>query len=161
MSPGEFSLSSRFVVFAATFTACIAARAEPFSVRDQNPLLAGFGLPAAMPARLENQTFSASMDLFWGSTALIQDDGFESLTVDAETREARFSLQGAINDRLSWQLQVPYRYTGGGSLDGFIDSWHDMFGLSEGARPLLRDDQINISYSQGELRKIGVFSSRD
>ena len=33
-----------------------------------------------------------------------------------------------------------------GTLDGFIDDWHDFFGLPEGTRPVLPRDQLNIAY---------------
>lgn len=130
----------------------------PFATRDQNPLLAGLGLPTAMPSRVADG-WTAGMDIFWGSTALAQEQGNEELLVDAETREARVTLQGAITDRIAWQLQVPYRYTGGGNLDGFIDSWHDFFGLAEGARPLLHRDQTNIVYARSGVRDPDIRSS--
>lgn len=131
----------------------------PFTVRDQNPLLAGLGLPVAMPSRIADG-LAASMDIYWGSTALLQEEGDEALLVDAETREARLTLQGGISERIAWQLQLPYRYTGGGNLDSFIDSWHDFFGLSEGVRPLLRRDQTNIVYARSAVRQIDMSSSR-
>jgi hypothetical protein len=135
----------------------------PFVVRDQNPLLAGFGLPTAMPYRLPLKSFSGGVDLYWGSTALTQSRGDEALLVDAETREARLTLQGrfeVLNYReFAWQLQLPYRYTGGGSLDSFIDSWHDTFGLSEGARSALPRNQIGIAYTRAGTRQIDMVSS--
>ncbi|MBM0107412.1 DUF3187 family protein [Steroidobacter sp. S1-65] len=130
----------------------------PFSVRDQNPLLAGFGLPVAMPSR-RGREFGASLDISWGSTALTQEVGDEAVLLDAETREARVTLQGPLSDRFAWQLQLPYRYTGGGNLDSFIDSWHDFFGLAEGARPLLPRDQTNIVYARLGARQLDMRSS--
>ncbi len=69
----------------------------------------------------------------------MQSQGDEALLVDAETREARVTLQRPVDGHggFAWQLQLPYRYTGGGSLDSFIDSWHDTFGLPDGARSAL------------------------
>lgn len=130
----------------------------PFVVRDQNPLLAGVGLPSTMPSNQWSQ-FSSRIDYYWGSTALMQQQGNEALLVDAETREARLTIQGGISDRIGWQLQIPYRYTGGGSLDSFIDGWHDTFGLSEGARSALPRDQIGIAYTRAGTRQLDVSSS--
>lgn len=134
------------------------ATAEPFGIRDQNPLLAGVGLPAAMPARLSGG-WSIGADSHWGSTALIQQRGDETLIVDAETHEARLTLQGSLTERIAFQLQIPYRYTGGGNLDGFIDSWHDVFGLPEGARSVLPDDQLSIAYTRSGSTALNVTSS--
>ena len=137
-----------------------SAAADPFTVRDQNPLLAGFGLPAAMPARLDDAgVWSSSVDLYWGSTALLQQDGSEFLLVDAETRETRLTLQGSVTDRIAWQLQLPYRYTGAGNLDGFIDSWHDTFGLPDGARSQLPQDEFEIWYSRSGSSLLDTTSS--
>ena len=133
--------------------------AMPFVVRDQNPLLAGFGLPTAMPSRLPRR-LSGGVDLSWGTTALMQSQGDEALLVDAETREARVTLQGPLMDTgFAWQLQLPYRYTGGGNLDSFIDSWHDTFGLPDGARSALPRDQIGIAYTRAGTREVDINSS--
>lgn len=113
-----------------------------------------------MPSRVADG-LTTRMDVYWGSTALMQESGNEALLVDAETREARFTLQGALSERLSWQVQLPYRYTGGGNLDGFIDGWHDFFGLSEGARSTLPSDQIDIAYTRAGVRKLDIGSSRN
>lgn len=130
----------------------------PFVVRDQNPLLAGFGLPSTLPSRIA-KGFSGGVELYWGSTAIVQGHGDEALRVDAETREARLMLQGSISERFGWQLQIPYRYTGGGSLDDFIDSWHDLFGLPDGGRSSLPRDQIDIAYSRAGMRLLDLTSS--
>lgn len=131
----------------------------PFVIRDQNPLLAGFGLPAAMPASSPRR-LSGGIDLAWGSTALMQSQDDEALLVDAETREARVTLQGPLMDTgFAWLLQLPYRYTGGGNLDSFIDSWHDTFGLSDGARSALSRDQIGIVYTRAGTREVDINSS--
>jgi hypothetical protein len=141
----------------------IVDQRAPFVVRDQNPLLAGFGLPSTMPSN-HGSDVSSRIDFYWGSTALIQEQGNEALLVDAETREARVTLQGTFMDgnfhsKFGWQLQVPYRYTGGGSLDSFIDSWHDAFGLPDGARSALPRDQIGIAYTRAGTRQLNVTSS--
>lgn len=131
----------------------------PFFVRDQSPLLAGLGLPTAMPADVPYE-LSGRLDLYWGTTALMQSHGDEALLVDAETREARLTLQGSFGESgIGWQLQLPYRYTGGGSLDSFIDSWHDTFGLPDGARSALPRDQIGIAYTRAGTREINIDSS--
>lgn len=132
----------------------------PFVVRDQNPLLAGFGLLTAMPSRVPLQSLSGGVDLYWGSTAIMQARDNEALLVDAETREARLSLQGSFEyTHFGWQLQIPYRYTGGGTLDSFIDSWHDTFGLPDGARSALPSDRIGIAYTRAGTRRLNIDSS--
>ncbi len=86
--------------------------------------------------------------LNWGSSAQVQISDRETLIVDAETRELRAVIGRSLNDRWALQLQLPYRYTGAGNLDGFIDGWHDFFGLPEGARAYLPRDQVWIAYER-------------
>jgi hypothetical protein len=150
----------RFVASAAVLaTAAIRAHADPFPTRDQNPLLAGFGIPLPLPARSSSDwTFAA--DLNWGSTATIEPGTAEALIIDAETRELRLTLGHRVTERITLQAQLPYRYTGAGSLDGFIDTWHDLFSLPEGDRRTLRDDQFRIAYARNGVAQLALSSSQ-
>jgi hypothetical protein len=127
---------------------CAGAAAAPFITRDQNPLLAGFGLPSALPAQLDS-THELGLDtaINWSSSAIDQHSAREALTVDAETREARLTFRYFLAP-LELRLQLPYHYIGGGNLDSFVDSFHDAFGLPEGARPRQPRDAIRVSYQR-------------
>lgn len=125
------------------------ASAAPFPTRDQNPLLAGYGFPMPLPARLataDGWRFAA--DFNWSSSAIAQSNDAEALIVDAETRELRMTAGRGFAGRWMFQLQVPYRYTGAGNLDSFIDSWHDAFNLPSGARNDFAQDQFRIAYER-------------
>jgi Protein of unknown function (DUF3187) len=124
-----------------------AAIADPLPVVDQNPLISGFEAPFALPARIDDApAWSLEASFSWGSTALTQGSPNESLLIDAETREWRVALQRGLPAGVAVRVQVPYRRTSGGSLDGFIDDWHDAFGLPEGARPTLPEDALRLFY---------------
>jgi hypothetical protein len=128
---------------------CTSAYGEPFATRDQNPLLTSFGLPQPLPARLEAPgRWWAASSINWGSSAIEQRSIRESLSVDAETREMRFTLGRRISERFAVQLQLPYFYAGGGVLDSFIDGFHDAVGLPEGARPNQPQDALRINYQR-------------
>jgi hypothetical protein len=126
-----------------------AAAADPFPARDLNPLLAGFGLPAALPARLSGEAWSIAADFNWASVSLVQQAGTQQLIVDAEMREARLTIGRSWPSGFAAQLQIPYRYTGGGVLDSAIESWHDIFGLPQGTRALSPKDRLRIAYASG------------
>jgi hypothetical protein len=136
------------------------AAADPFPARDLNPLLAGFGLPAALPARVSGETWTFATDLNWASVSLVQRAGSEQLIVDAETREARMTIGRSWSSGFAAQLQIPYRYTGGGVLDDAIDSWHDLFGLPQGSRALSPKDRVRIAYANGNDVRFDVQSSQ-
>jgi hypothetical protein len=136
-----------------------AAVAAPFSARDQNPLLAGFGLPRAMPSRVAaDDAWRLGADFSWGNSAIVKTNARESLTVDAETRELRLTVGRGIGNRFAIQLQLPYRYSGGGNLDGFIDDWHSWFGFSDGARDTLPQDAYRIAYRHDGLTLLDLRS---
>jgi hypothetical protein len=83
----------------------------------------------------------------------MQANAHESLIADAETRELRFIAQRSFADHYALRLELPYRHTSAGSLDGFIDRWHDIFGLPEGARPSLPEDALRLFYRRdGSVR---------
>src|SRR5688572_3317540 len=150
-----------YVVAGATLLlATSAGSAAPLPTRDQNPLLAGFGLPMPLPTRFDEEgQWSVAADVNWASTALAQQRGAETLVFDAETQEVRLTLQHILSDRFALRLQVPYRHTGGGSLDSVIDSFHDISGTSEGARPDLPPDQIRIEYTRLGSTQLNIASS--
>ncbi|HJY39990.1 MAG TPA: DUF3187 family protein, partial [Steroidobacteraceae bacterium] len=135
------------------------AAADPFPTRDLNPLLAGFGLPSALPARVAGDSWSLATDLNWASTSLVQRADSEQLIVDAETREARVTIERSWSSGFAAQLELPYRYTGGGVLDDAIDSWHDFFSLPEGARSTMPTDRIRIVYQRAGATLLDVDSS--
>lgn len=121
--------------------------ASPFQVRDQNPLLAGFELPPALPAQWsEGERWRLDAQFAWGSTAIVQADERETLIADGETQEWRLSIGRALPNGYFVMAELPYRRTRGGVLDHFIDRWHDTFGLPEGARPELPQDALHILY---------------
>ena len=142
-----------------------AAQASPLPTRDQNPLLAGFGLPMPLPARVDpGHAWSIAADLNWSNSALAQSRASEYLIVDAETREARITVQrtlraGTDRPALMLHLQVPYRYTGAGTLDGMIEEWHEAFGLPGGERAVLPRDDLRIEYRAGGDRRIDIADS--
>jgi hypothetical protein len=136
------------------------AQAAPFATRDQNPLLTGFGLPMPLPSLLaQDPGWHVDSSINWGSSAIDQGSAREALTVDAETREVRFTLGRRMGERFAVQLQLPYFYIGGGVLDSFIDSFHDALGLPEGARPRQPQDALRIRYQRDGVTLLDQRSS--
>lgn len=134
--------------------------ADPLPVNEQNPLLSGFAIPGALPARLGTAgTWSFETTFAWGSNAIVQSNANESLLVDAETKELRLIALRGFADGYALRIHLPYRHTSGGSLDGFIDRWHDAFGLPEGARPSLPEDALRLLYLRDGVAQLDSRSS--
>jgi hypothetical protein len=133
--------------FLSALLVCVGIEAAPLPTNDQNPYLAGFGLPRGIGARLPSSS-AWQLDLNWASTALVQDARDEFMIVDAETRELRLTYRRRVSERWAFELQLPHRHTSGGSLDSFIDDWHELFGLPEGSRPIQPRDRLRLHYSR-------------
>lgn len=88
----------------------------------------------------------------------MQTGGQETLIVDAETRELRLLAVRSFANGYALRAQLPYRQTNAGSLDGFIDRWHDAFGLPEGSRPTLPEDAFRMFYRRDGIVQLDTDS---
>lgn len=77
-----------------------------------------------------------------------KQQGGEQIILDGET--ARFSLtrEAPLDAHWAWRLEVPLMALGGGFMDGFIESWHDTFGLPNGGREFAPRDRYLYSYQR-------------
>ena len=126
-----------------------AAHAEPFLTRNQNPLLALYGLPSPLPARLPPAGGGRVAGVInWGNTEKEDFSAYGNYTLDAETFELRLHFDHALSERFALHAELPWRKVSEGSLDGFIDDWHGVFGLPGGSRRRLPEDQLLIEFEQ-------------
>jgi Protein of unknown function (DUF3187) len=127
-----------------------AAHAEPFLTRNQNALVAVYGLPSPLPARLPaagNGRIAGVVN--WSNTETDETSRDAQYTLDAEVFELRLLFERAFGERYAFRVELPWRKVSGGSLDGLIDNWHGIFGLPEGSRDRLPEDQLLIDFREG------------
>jgi len=133
------------------------ALADPFLTRNQHPFVQLFGLPAPLPARLPQPgTGNAILMFNWSNTAVEERRGSDSFTLDEEVVETRLVVDHAIGTRFAVHAELAYRDLSGGSLDGFIDGWHDFWGLPGGSRNRLRRDALLIRYQRGSTTEFRI-----
>jgi hypothetical protein len=136
------------------------AAADPLLTRNQNPLLLPYGLPNPLPARLPAaDSGRATLDINWSNSA--EDDISDShdFTMDAETLDVRLRLEYAFGANWAALVEIPWRRLSGGTLDGTIENWHDLFGLSNGVRDRMPTDRLLIEYQQGNVVHLQVDDS--
>ncbi|HEX9207024.1 MAG TPA: DUF3187 family protein [Steroidobacteraceae bacterium] len=122
-------------------------RAEPFLVRNQHPLVALYGLPSPLPARLPAAGATRIAGVInWSSFAVTEAQGAAGFTLDGEVFETRLHLDHAFGERFALHAELAYRDLSEGSLDGFIENWHDVFNLPNGSRTELPADQLLLDY---------------
>lgn len=139
--------------YLALFTAitpllAVASEApQPFYVGDMSPLSMNFGAPlATAPAVLDRGQWQWQLGLNLSNTLHIEDRGDEQLLVDAETSRHVLAFDVGISEGIDLRLELPFVGHEAGSLDGFVDDFHDGFGFPEGKRPLVAEDQFAIQY---------------
>jgi hypothetical protein len=127
-----------------------AAWSEPFLVRNQHPMVALYGLPGPLPARVAAQgAGSLAATINWTSFEATDATGESSYTLDGEVLEARIHGDWAMASRVALHVELAHRSLSAGSLDGFIDEWHAVFGLPGGSRRKLPEDELLVEYRAG------------
>jgi hypothetical protein len=135
-------------------------RAEPFLVRNQHPLVALYGLPSPLPARLpEADTTRIAGVINWSNIAVTESEGAAGFTLDGEVFETRLHVDHSFGGQFAVHAELAYRDLGAGSLDGFIRNWHEFFNLGNGSRTRLPDDQLLIEYHDGSTTPLHVDAS--
>ena len=129
-----------------------AAHGDPLLTRNQSPLLGPYGLPGALPARLPaagSGRVAAAMN--WANAAVVETSGPYAFTLDGEVQDVRVRLEHAVGSQFAALVELPWRHLSGGSLDGFVEDWHDIFGLPRGSsRRQLPRDGLLIEYRQND-----------
>lgn len=126
------------------------ASAEPFAVRDQNPLALIQGLPMPASARLPAAgAFDWSMTLALSNSLNVESNANESLLLDYEAHELLTRLSYGLGDDWALTLDIPLISYGGGFLDNTIEGWHQAFGLPNGSRASYPDNAYQLYYQSG------------
>lgn len=129
----------------AALAAGTAGAAEPFSIRDQNPLTRGAYLP--LPASSDPGPLQFAAGLQWTNTVNVENTPRERIVVDEESVEVDLSLAGE-QGRWRWRVMLPLINRSGGILDPVIDDWHRLFGLPQGDRPSRPANAYLVSYQR-------------
>lgn len=158
MLPSLGAIATALCPLALLVPASLAA--EPLLTRNQNPLVLPYGLPNPLPARLPAAgSGRATLDINWSNSADDDISGSHDFTIDAETQDIRLRLEYAFGTNWAGLVEIPWRHLSGGTLDGPIENWHDLFGLPNGARDRMPKDRLLIEYQQGDAVQLQVDDS--
>ncbi|MGK0441617.1 MAG: hypothetical protein ACJA0N_001418 [Pseudohongiellaceae bacterium] len=124
---------------------------EPFRSANRNPLVQIYGLPAAQSAYVTGAgNFNAALNLEASNNFAIENRGNEAIFMDGETYRAELNWRYGLSDRIELGLTVPFISHQNGGMDGFIEDWHDTFGLPDGDRIDYPKGQLRYQYQQGD-----------
>jgi hypothetical protein len=139
-------------VFVCLSSAAADEVLDVYPLRNHNPFLQIFGLPAfqtpelAAPGRTE---FGFNLDIV--NDMEEADRGGEVLTIDSEVTILNLSLRRGFGKRYEFGVDIPYVSHDSGFLDSVIYNFHEFVGLSNSTRDGPKD-QFRFFYErQGEL----------
>ena len=122
------------------------AVAQPLHVRNLNPLVAVFGLPAWDTVPIGTR-FGISTEVANHYRFSLAENEF--LMLDGETVRTTFAATHGFASGWSLGIEVPYYHVGGGVLDDVIDGWHSAFSMPDGGRNARPEGEL--LYRFGEL----------
>lgn len=136
------------------------AHGDALLTGNQSPLVAPYGLPGPLPSRLPaagHGRVAATVNV--ANAAVVETSGPYAFTMDGEAREVRIRFEYAVGSRFAALAELPWRQLSGGSLDGFVENWHDLLGLPGGSRGRLPRNELLIEYRQDESVLLHVDTS--
>ena len=143
----KFFFSYIFILLSLLHGLCshaFAAPGDPLPIRDMYPLTNMHLSTVPHSAQLLNAgQHGMSSRFLWATTNAIR----APYVIDAETRELRFGWSYGLSDDREISIEWPLVYRGGGTLDSFIESWHDFWGLPNGRRGRVSKDSFEIQGS--------------
>lgn len=151
------------LVLLGTLACTVTVQAQniaPIVISNYNPFIAVHGLPQiGSAANLEKgaNRVAVMYDLSSYYVNLRRTD--ESVILDGETQRTTFVYQLGLSERLQVGVFIPYVNHSGGSLDSFINDWHDFFGLPGGGRETAENDQLRFYYEHDGITQFDKTSS--
>jgi len=150
----------RLIFIAPIVISTPTSATRPFLTQDQNPFSLIHGLPQAVAAQLpETHTSQWSLTLDITNTLNSETKDSESLLLDFESYNLRFSWLQSLNENWALKIDIPLIYYGEGFLDNTIDSWHEFFHLPRANRPNVIDNQFQIFYNRNGQTLINLDSA--
>lgn len=148
------------VLIAATGFAPLASAADaPFVFGTFNQAALARFAPLPTPqADATGAGYRVSVD--WTNEYVADQDGSESLLIDGESLRIGLSGRYVVGH---WLLgaELPLLFTGGGTLDGLIENWHDWFGLPNGGRDQRPRGKYAYRYSDNGQQLLDVDSGHN
>jgi hypothetical protein len=133
---------------------------QPFAVRNHNPFMGIYGIPA-MQSPVVVAPGRSSVQLLFDAVSHFTDAETQSefIAIDGETY--RLALRYTRGLEKQWEIgtEVPVVSHSGGVLDGVINHWHDVFRLPTLGRNDVEDDQIDFQYVADDEALVDVQSA--
>ncbi len=123
----------------------------PLHLRSQSPLhiLRTSFLPNT-PSTLMAGEWEFGSLLTWTNRWAFKESEY---LVDMEVIRPSLLFKHALTDSLTLQVEVPFLWSTGGGMDGFIEGFHDTFGLGQAGRDKFERDQVRLEITTPDGQK--------
>lgn len=136
---------------------CLALEIVPFRIQNQNPLIQPFGLPSPGDARvLSPGNCSAALFFDLASNYVATKSATESLLLDGESYRFNLISRWGFSPGFEAGIEIPWLAYGGGTIDGFIQDWHNFFGLPQGGRDQAPNNRLRYRYSRNGVERLAI-----
>ncbi len=139
------------ILFWAQAATATSFRLQPLRTRDLSPVAIGTGLPALRPAQtLAAGSSRAALTIDLVSNNTIHATPDENLLFDGESYRLELAIDYGLGPKLEVGFALPLFSHRGGFLDGFIEGWHDTFGLPQGGRDQAPHGRLDYRYERSD-----------
>ncbi len=129
----------------------------PLRLVNLNPFHLLYGVPVSSGTRVMPEGAKevvASFDM--ASHMRAGRTGGERVVMDGETYRQALSVRQGLGNGWEYFLEIPVVAHSGGVFDGFIEGWHDAFGLPQGERDKAPRDRLSFLYTDGGRSRADV-----
>jgi hypothetical protein len=148
-----------FLWLGILFLPCLlrAAEVTPFYTQNQSPLVRIFGLPYIGEARiLAPGKGEARLILDYASNYAEDSNPREKILLDGESAAITLDAHYGFFKRFEVGAAIPYVIEGGGFLDSFIISYHNLFGFPQGGRDQAPRNRLLYRYQRDKQVRLKV-----
>ena len=135
------------------FTASISfadAVYEPLWVENLSPMASLLALPSQRSADIrEGLSVTLHSDIATHFVSQTRSD--ETVFFDGETQRHSLGLRWGMSSNWELSAVVPFTRHGGGFTDSYVNRWHDFFGMPDGGRSEVSEDQLRYQFASPQL----------
>jgi hypothetical protein len=130
---------------------------EPLWVENLSPFAALVALPAQRSADIR-EGVSVTLHSDVATHFVSQAGGGESVFFDGETQRHSLRLRWGFSPFWELSAVVPVTKHSGGFTDGYVNRWHDFFGMPDGGRRNVPNDELRYQFTHPS-QQVGLVES--
>jgi hypothetical protein len=150
------AVSLVIICFASLITPqAFAQQIQPFSITNTRPTVLIHGIPSSRRAEITKPSaWDVDVDYAITNHFSYNFNSNEQVRFDGETTRTALSLKYGIYSGAELEIYLPYFSHDGGSLDQFIEDWHDIFGFPQNGRNNTARNQLQFYYVKNGVTKL-------